>query len=262
MWGEGGGARTGWKGGTVAVCWAPGGVQRSPAAPSSVASVLPHLPPNPLTRVRPAGEPHRPQLTAGPVRRARRRAQECRCATTTTTPTTTTTATATTPMATAASRQGAARRGRVKRPPPWTFRPSAHRGGTCTRSALGCPASVRPGCLPRARRLCRELPNEPACSPITIAGSQQRKRPRMTPPSVALAGLLVPGRARHAGHSVVRAAEHALERRRAPGHAPRKRRPQWLQPRHDDAPVSHTRLAFAVATAGCCQGWRLTAPPV
>ena len=224
--------------------------------------VLPHLPPNPLTRVRPAGEPHRPQLTAGPVRRARRRAQECRCATTTTTPTTTTTATATTPMATAASRQGAARRGRVKRPPPWTFRPSAHRGGTCTRSALGCPASVRPGCLPRARRLCRELPNEPACSPITIAGSQQRKRPRMTPPSVALAGLLVPGRARHAGHSGVRAAEHALERRRAPGHAPRKRRPQWLQPRHDDAPVSHTRLAFAVATAGCCQGWRLTAPPV
>ena len=165
MWGERGGSRTGWKGGTVAVCWAPGGVQRSPAAPSAVASVLPHLPPNPLTRVRPAGEPHRPQLTAGPVRRARRRAQECRCATTTTTPTTTTTATATTPMATAASRQGAARRGRVKRPPPWTFRPSAHRAVTCIRSAQGRPASVRPGFLPRARPLCRELPNEAAASP-------------------------------------------------------------------------------------------------
>jgi hypothetical protein len=100
---------------------------------------------------------------------------------------------------------------------------------------------------------------------MQIAGSQPRKRPRMTPPPVALAGLLVPGRSGHAGHAghagVWGAAQHAHERSRAPGHTPRKR-PQWLQPRHDDAPVSHTRLAFAVATAECCQRGRLTAPPV
>ena len=137
------------------------------AAPSAVAPrFATSLPPNPLTRMEPAGEPHRPQPPAGPVRRAQRGAQECRCATTTTTPTPTTTASATTPMATAASRQGAeARRGRAKRPPPWTFRPSAHRAVTCIRSAQGRPASVRPGFLPRARPLCRELPNEAAASP-------------------------------------------------------------------------------------------------
>ena len=58
-----------------------------------------------------------------------------------------------------------ARRGRAKHPPPWTFRPSAHRAVTCIRSAQGRPASVRPGFLPRARPLCRELPNEAAASP-------------------------------------------------------------------------------------------------
>jgi hypothetical protein len=159
---EGGGRGQGGRGVPWRYAGHPGACGGARRRPPRLPLVLPHLPPNPLTCMTPAGEPHRPQPTAEPVRRARLRAQEW-CATTTTTPTTTTTATATTPMATAASRQGAAQRGRVKRPPPWTFRPSAHRGGTCTRSAQGCPASVRLGCLPRARPLCRELPNEPAC---------------------------------------------------------------------------------------------------
>ena len=69
-------------------------------------------------------------------------------------------------------RPGAPRRGRAKRPHPWTFRPSAHRAGTCTRSAQRRPACARPGCLPRARPLCRELPNAPAGSPMTLACSE------------------------------------------------------------------------------------------
>ena len=107
----------------------------------------------------------------------------------------------------------------------------------------------------------RERSRVRAANRPVVDDADGRRPPKacLTPPCGASAGMLVSGRSGHAGHAghagragragvacVCR--DPAWERSGASGHAAGGRQ-QWLQPRHDDVPVSFPCPVFAGASA-------------